>query len=68
VSDARTTAPCARCGHQRDAHEHYRRGADCGLCDCGAFEDRRAGGYARESGKVARALGGLSRLLRRSGR
>ncbi|WP_180357759.1 hypothetical protein [Streptomyces sp. NP160] len=68
MSDARTTAPCARCGHQREAHEHYRRGADCGLCGCEAFVDRRATGYARESGKVARLVDGLVRLLRRSGR
>jgi hypothetical protein len=23
-----------KCGHIRDAHRHYRPGADCGLCDC----------------------------------
>ncbi|MBO0808153.1 MAG: hypothetical protein J2P32_07610 [Actinobacteria bacterium] len=22
------------CGHDRDAHRHYRRGSDCALCDC----------------------------------
>jgi len=22
------------CGHQRAAHEHYRKGTDCALCDC----------------------------------
>jgi hypothetical protein len=21
-----------RCGHPRGAHEHYRRGSDCGVC------------------------------------
>lgn len=26
-------AVCA-CGHTREAHEHYRPGSDCGLCDC----------------------------------
>jgi hypothetical protein len=29
-----------RCGHPREAHEHYRRGSDCGECGaekCGAF-------------------------------
>ena len=25
--------PCA-CGHHRDAHQHYRPGSDCALCDC----------------------------------
>jgi hypothetical protein len=31
--------PCV-CGHQKDAHEHYRPGADCGVCGataCAAF-------------------------------
>lgn len=21
-----------RCGHEREAHEHFRRGSDCALC------------------------------------
>jgi hypothetical protein len=25
------------CGHERDAHEHYRRGTDCATCDCARF-------------------------------
>lgn len=32
-------APC-RCGHQLDAHQHYRAGTDCALCPphfCAAF-------------------------------
>jgi hypothetical protein len=28
--------PC-RCGHDKDAHEHYRRGTDCGGCGCERF-------------------------------
>jgi hypothetical protein len=32
-SGADRTRPC-RCGHVRDAHEHYRPGSDCSLCDC----------------------------------
>ena len=28
--------PC-RCGHNKDQHEHYRRGTDCSGCDCVAF-------------------------------
>jgi hypothetical protein len=28
--------PC-QCGHERDQHEHYRRGADCSGCACAAF-------------------------------
>lgn len=30
---------CA-CGHAREAHEHYRRGSECAICDvrvCSAF-------------------------------
>jgi len=30
---------CA-CGHPREAHEHYRRGTECAICDvraCSAF-------------------------------
>jgi hypothetical protein len=26
-----------RCGHLRNAHKHYRRGSDCGLCGCPRF-------------------------------
>jgi hypothetical protein len=25
---------CSGCGHGKTAHEHYRRGTDCSLCDC----------------------------------
>lgn len=28
--------PC-RCGHTRDAHQHYRRGTDCSGCSCAQF-------------------------------
>lgn len=30
-----------QCGHDRDAHEHYRRGTECSLCDirqCAQFQ------------------------------
>jgi hypothetical protein len=30
---SRQTRFCA-CGHDRQAHRHYRRGTDCALCDC----------------------------------
>jgi hypothetical protein len=26
-----------RCGHAEQAHEHYRRGTDCALCECARF-------------------------------
>jgi hypothetical protein len=33
---ARAQRPC-RCGHQREAHRHYRNGTDCGTCGCERF-------------------------------
>ena len=33
---APATNPC-RCGHDRDAHEHFRRGTDCAGCGCARF-------------------------------
>jgi hypothetical protein len=32
------------CGHERDAHEHYRRGTDCAVCgngDCPRYRKKR---------------------------
>jgi hypothetical protein len=26
-----------RCGHSRNAHQHYRRGLDCALCACAKY-------------------------------
>lgn len=26
-----------RCGHEPRAHEHYRAGSDCALCDCARY-------------------------------
>lgn len=25
---------CDRCGHSHAAHQHYRAGRDCAICDC----------------------------------
>jgi hypothetical protein len=36
-----------RCGHSEGAHEHYRRGTDCALCQCPKF---KAGSVASKSG------------------
>lgn len=33
-------ARLCRCGHARQAHDHYRAGSDCGLCPCAGY--RRA--------------------------
>ncbi len=44
---ARAPGRCV-CGHPRAAHEHYRRGSDCGVCgaaQCACF--RRRGGPLR---------------------
>ncbi len=40
------------CGHSHDAHEHYRRGSDCGVCGkqtCKAFaaDNRRLADTSR---------------------
>lgn len=32
------------CGHEEGLHEHYRRGTDCGGCDCARFEAVAAAG------------------------
>ena len=46
-------APCV-CGHARQAHEHYRRGTDCGACGVGACP-----GFRKLGGLLRRALRGL---------
>lgn len=33
-------AVLCRCGHERLAHEHYRQGAECALCDCPRWSPR----------------------------
>jgi hypothetical protein len=37
---AEASAVCV-CGHVQDAHEHYRPGTDCALCDCPKFRRKR---------------------------
>ncbi|WP_280115017.1 hypothetical protein [Kineococcus rubinsiae] len=32
---------CSACGHPREAHQHYRRGTDCSVRDCGCPRFRR---------------------------
>ncbi|MGQ0574890.1 MAG: hypothetical protein ACT4RN_11895 [Pseudonocardia sp.] len=49
----RSAARC-RCGHGRDAHEHFRRGSDCALCGCPRYRSRY------------RSRGALRRLLARA--
>lgn len=33
--------PVCLCGHVREAHEHYRKGTDCPLCEPGQCNDYR---------------------------
>ncbi|MDP4334492.1 hypothetical protein Q7F20_14015 [Curtobacterium sp. A7_M15] len=40
VATTTETAVCV-CGHVQDAHEHYRPGSDCALCDCPRYRRRR---------------------------
>lgn len=28
---------CSACSHGHEAHQHYRPGADCALCDCTGY-------------------------------
>jgi hypothetical protein len=29
-----------RCGHDKSAHEHYRKGTECSVCECARFRRR----------------------------
>jgi hypothetical protein len=49
--------PCV-CRHAREAHEHWRRGSDCGVCG-----PRRCARYRRRGGALRRFLRRL-RLVR----
>lgn len=40
-SPGATGQQTCRCGHPRVAHEHYRAGLDCALCDCLTFRRQR---------------------------
>ena len=53
------------CGHERDAHEHYRPGTDCGACGstCRAFHARTVRTTSRSARHAARLT---ARLFRRS--
>jgi hypothetical protein len=52
LSHRRREPKACRCGHWRQAHEHYRSGTDCSLCPCPRFRaaGRSAKPPARESG------------------
>jgi len=40
VERSRQPAQCV-CGHDWDAHQHYRRGNECALCGCTRWRPRR---------------------------
>jgi len=35
---------CCQCGHARAAHEHYRKGTDCAICDASTCDRFRGTG------------------------
>jgi hypothetical protein len=37
ITSLRRWHSTCRCGHHREDHQHYRRGADCALCTCTRF-------------------------------
>ena len=50
-TDAEAASYC-QCGHVEAAHEHYRRGTDCGICGrdaCPAFQAAPATSSAQTS-------------------
>ncbi|MEU4371873.1 hypothetical protein [Pseudonocardia alni] len=63
VAAAPVAVDLCRCGHERDAHEHYRAGTDCGVCGttCRAFRARTGSAAGRSAGRAARLT---SKLLR----
>lgn len=63
VAAAPVAVDLCRCGHERDAHEHYRAGTDCGVCGttCRAFHARTGSAAGRSAGRAARLT---SKLLR----
>jgi hypothetical protein len=56
------STPRCRCGHGADAHEHYRRGRDCGACRCAGFVAATA---ALLPSSAAATAGPAARSLRR---
>ena len=58
---AMTQAPPCSCGHERVAHEHYRAGTDCALCECARFARSRP----RLPVAIAPALLRVTQLVRR---
>lgn len=54
-----------RCGHVREAHEHYRRGSDCGIC--GMDGCRRFTAAVRDTTTPESSRDTLTRTARNAG-
>lgn len=50
-----------RCGHERDAHDHYRAGTDCGVCGTACRAFHADGPAVRPAGRAARLTSALRR-------
>jgi len=51
------TPRVCRCGHERGAHEHYRRGSDCSLCPSGECSRYRTARPVNLFGRLRGILG-----------
>jgi hypothetical protein len=49
-----------KCGHERAAHMHYRRGRDCGLCDCNRFRKGRITAVTADDDEIAELSSGAT--------
>ena len=50
-TDSDALAGSCRCGHGSPAHEHWRRGSDCGICGAATCSS-----FCRRGGRVRRML------------
>jgi len=57
LPDSRVRMHRCRCGHDREAHEHYRRGSDCCQCDCQRWRSVAWWKARRRAVRVARVAG-----------
>ena len=51
--EAVPAAKLCTCGHEREAHEHYRKGSDCGICGAAG-----CAAYTRAPARKRRWFGG----------
>ena len=60
-------SPTCRCGHDREAHQHYRPGSDCGVCGYGACPYYLGPGVARHRVRQLLDRVGLGAFALRAG-